>query len=183
MIGSMKFNRYEMRGIAISIIMVVVAFSVIKLYPAITDGADADRTSSKEIEVIHITPEEGVDAYSVASALMEGSTRSGRITKLVTQDVVVGAGATAQAGDVVSVSYIGTLEDGTVFDSSEDEPVTFTLGAGDVIRGWDTGIEGMRVGGKRILIIPASLAYGNIETDTIPKNSTLLFAIELLAVE
>lgn len=102
---------------------------------------------------------------------------------LVVQDEAVGTGATASAGDVVMVSYTGKLQDGTVFDSSAGkQPIQFTLGAGQVIPGWDEGIQGMKVGGKRLLIIPPSLAYGAQAYGPIPANSTLIFEVQLVSV-
>ena len=101
-------------------------------------------------------------------------------------DTVVGEGQEAKAGDTVSVHYTGTLRDGTKFDSSVDRglPFDFELGAGMVIQGWDLGVEGMKVGGKRNLDIPADLAYGERSpSPTIPPNSDLLFEVELLEVK
>ena len=103
---------------------------------------------------------------------------------LVSQDLVVGTGATAATGDTVTVNYVGTLTNGTKFDSSYDrgQPFTFRLGAGQVIAGWDQGVVGMRVGGKRRLTIPPSLGYGGQANGPIPANSTLIFEIELLSI-
>lgn len=101
-------------------------------------------------------------------------------------DEVVGDGATAQAGQAVSVHYTGWLENGTKFDSSRDrgQPFTFNLGAGQVIKGWDEGVTGMKVGGKRRLIIPSELGYGQRGAgNVIPPNATLIFDVELLEVQ
>ena len=100
-------------------------------------------------------------------------------------DTVKGKGAEAVNGKVVTVHYTGTLKDGTKFDSSVDrkEPFTFTLGSGQVIKGWEQGIQGMKVGGKRKLTIPPELAYGNNAVGAIPANSTLIFDVELLEVK
>ena len=107
-------------------------------------------------------------------------------TQLLMKDEVVGTGATAQVGDTVTVNYVGMLTNGTVFDASANHGTTgftFPLGAGQVIKGWDEGVVGMKVGGKRELIIPASLAYGPQAVGSIPANSTLVFEIELLNVQ
>jgi len=98
---------------------------------------------------------------------------------------VVGTGATAVSGDTVTVNYIGTLTDGTKFDSSYDrgQPYTFRLGAGAVIQGWDMGVPGMKVGGKRRLTIPPSLAYGSQGNGPIPPNATLKFDIDLVSIQ
>ena len=103
---------------------------------------------------------------------------------LTVEDVVVGTGVTAAAGDTVTVHYTGTLLNGTKFDSSYDrgQPYTFRLGAGQVIAGWDQGVPGMRVGGKRRLTIPPSLAYGNQAVGSIPANSTLRFEIDMVSI-
>ncbi len=105
---------------------------------------------------------------------------------LVIDDITVGSGAMAKPGDLIAANYLGTLQNGTKFDSSYDrgQPFQFQLGAGNVIKGWDQGIVGMKVGGKRKLIIPASLGYGaNGAGSIIPPNATLVFLVELLAVK
>lgn len=105
-------------------------------------------------------------------------------TQLIIEDEVVGTGAEAKAGNDVTVHYLGTLTDGTMFDASRnhgDTGFTFTLGAGQVIKGWDQGVAGMKEGGKRKLTIPSDLAYGNRAVgNVIPANSTLIFEVELL---
>ncbi|MDO8265221.1 MAG: FKBP-type peptidyl-prolyl cis-trans isomerase [Candidatus Parcubacteria bacterium] len=95
-----------------------------------------------------------------------------------------GEGEEAKSGDKVSVHYVGTLEDGTKFDSSVDRgtPFTFTLGIGQVIQGWDMGVAGMKIGEKRKLTIPSDLAYGSTRMGSIPPNSTLIFEVELLGI-
>jgi FKBP-type peptidyl-prolyl cis-trans isomerase len=101
------------------------------------------------------------------------------------EDLVVGSGEEATTGKTVSVHYTGTLTDGSKFDSSLDRgrPFEFPLGGGRVIKGWDQGVVGMKVGGKRKLTIPADLAYGARGfPPVIPPNSTLVFEIELLDV-
>lgn len=101
------------------------------------------------------------------------------------EDVAVGEGEQAKRGDTVSVHYTGWLTDGKKFDSSKDRgtPFEFGLGHGMVIRGWDEGVEGMKVGGVRRLTIPAELGYGARGAGgVIPPNATLVFEVELLAV-
>ncbi len=101
-------------------------------------------------------------------------------------DTVVGTGATAEPGDTCNMLYTGRLTNGTVFDSTskhDNKPFSFPLGAGQVIKGWDIGVKGMKVGGKRTLTIPPELGYGSEAKDTIPANSTLIFDIELLDVQ
>lgn len=106
-------------------------------------------------------------------------------TGVQVQDEVIGEGAAAKAGDTVTVHYIGKLTDGKVFDSSVDrgEPFSFTLGAGQVIKGWDEGLVGMKEGGKRILMIAPDYGYGAQGVGPIPPNSTLIFQVELIKTE
>ncbi|HWV85323.1 MAG TPA: FKBP-type peptidyl-prolyl cis-trans isomerase [Capillimicrobium sp.] len=103
--------------------------------------------------------------------------------ELVVEDLVEGTGPEAKAGDTVTVDYVGVLyDDGEQFDASWDsgQPFTFELGAGNVIEGWDQGVEGMKVGGRRQLIIPPNLAYGTEGAPpTIPANATLVFVVDL----
>lgn len=107
-------------------------------------------------------------------------------TELIIEDTKVGTGAVAESGKRCIMHYTGTLSDGTKFDSSLDrgEPFPFTLGAGEVIKGWDEGVAGMKVGGKRRLIIPPALGYGERGAGgVIGPNATLVFTIELMGVE
>ena len=106
--------------------------------------------------------------------------------KLEVKDLVVGKGKEAKAGDSVKVHYVGTLPDGKEFDSSKkhNQPFEFELGAGRVIKGWDQGVAGMKIGGKRKLTVPPSLGYGARGfPPVIPPNSTLIFEVELLEVK
>ena len=122
-----------------------------------------------------------------------GNTENNSVTQLIRQDDVVGTGAEAQSGQVVTVHYTGWLFDqtrpdrkGNKFDSSRDrnEPFSFNLGAGEVIRGWDEGVAGMKVGGRRTLTIPPDMGYGARGAGgVIPPNATLLFDVELLEVK
>ncbi|WP_354643407.1 FKBP-type peptidyl-prolyl cis-trans isomerase [Kitasatospora camelliae] len=106
--------------------------------------------------------------------------------ELQTRDIVVGTGAEAKAGAVVEVHYVGvTFASGEEFDASwnRNQTFRFPLGAGRVIKGWDQGVEGMKVGGRRELIIPPHLAYGNQSpSPLIPAGSTLIFVVDLISV-
>ena len=120
-------------------------------------------------------------SQSQASEPQEQTTASG----LRYIDYGGGSGAVAKAGDHVSVHYTGTLENGKKFDSSRDrnQPFQFNLGAGQVIKGWDEGVAGMKVGDKRRLIIPSNLGYGSRgAAGVIPPNATLIFDVELLGI-
>ena len=108
-----------------------------------------------------------------------------KTNELVVEDLKVGEGKVAKAGDTVSVHYRGTLANGTQFDASYDrgQPFSFNLGAGQVIKGWDQGVAGMKEGGKRTLTIPPHLGYGARGAGgVIPPNATLKFEVELIKV-
>jgi FKBP-type peptidyl-prolyl cis-trans isomerase len=118
------------------------------------------------------------------------STKGGNLqvteSGLKIEDEVVGNGAEAVVGKKISVHYIGTLANGTKFDASRDRgdvPFSFMLGTGEVIKGWDEGVAGMKVGGKRKLTIPPALGYGDRNVGVIPPGSTLVFEVELMGVE
>jgi FKBP-type peptidyl-prolyl cis-trans isomerase len=143
-------------------------------------GSEADRTSDPEPQPVEPTqesyaPELGID--------LDAMTRTG--SGLYLQDLAVGEGARASAGFSVAVNYTGWFVDGESFDSNQGrEPFTVVLGRGMVIPGWDEGLQGMREGGRRKLVIPHSLAYGaQGHPAGIPPYSTLVFEVELLSVE
>jgi FKBP-type peptidyl-prolyl cis-trans isomerase FkpA len=122
---------------------------------------------------------------SVAATAAAPTTQGAAVTELKIEDKTVGTGAEAVAGKSVSVHYTGWLTDGTKFDSSKDRgtPFQFQLGGGQVIKGWDQGVAGMKVGGVRKLTIPPDLGYGARGAGgVIPPNATLVFEVELLGV-
>lgn len=119
------------------------------------------------------TPTQTKDGFTV--------TKSG----LKYKDTKVGTGPAVKAGDMVTVNYKGWLDDGTVFDTTKKpggEPFSFNVGSGQVIKGWDEGLQGMKKGGVRQLIVPPDLGYGSEDMGVIPPNSTLHFEIELLKI-
>jgi FKBP-type peptidyl-prolyl cis-trans isomerase len=129
------------------------------------------------------SPDEPTSSFKPA----EGAPLPPAPTKLETEDVKVGTGRECKTGDTVHVQYTGTLMNGTKFDSSYDhggDPFKFTLGKGEVIKGWDQGVVGMKVGGKRKLRIPPDLGYGAAGSPpSIPANAGLLFDVELVSID
>lgn len=146
---------------------------------ACTPKAEEPAPESTTPETTSSQPE---TSESTASAT---APRTGDAAELKIEDEVVGKGAEAKSGDTVSVHYTGWLTDGTKFDSSLDrnQPFQFALGQGQVIKGWDEGVAGMKVGGKRKLTIPPDMGYGAQGAGgVIPPNATLVFEVELLSV-
>jgi FKBP-type peptidyl-prolyl cis-trans isomerase len=129
-----------------------------------------------------------VSTATISNNNMDQNTQNstGASGSLIIKDSVIGTGTEAKAGNLVSVQYTGKFVDGKVFDSSipRGQPIEFTLGVGQVIPGWDQGILGMKVGGKRSLVIPGDLAYGAAGyPPVIPANATLYFDVELVGVK
>ena len=123
---------------------------------------------------------------SVKNTTVENNSATENTDSIKMEDLIVGKGEETKSGDTISVHYTGTLLGGVKFDSSLDrgQPFEFKLGGGQVIKGWDEGLVGMKVGGKRKLTIPSSLAYGsNSPSSKIPPNSTLVFEVELLGIK
>lgn len=141
-----------------------------------TGGGEATKTTSAAAGKVAISTD--------LSSKPEIPKLSGKeSTKLVAEDIVKGSGRAAKAGDNVVVHYVGVLYDtGEQFDASWDSgrPFNFALGQGNVIPGWDKGLEGMKVGGRRILVIPSDLAYGDQGQGPIPPGATLVFVVDML---
>jgi peptidylprolyl isomerase len=161
-------------------------FSPNKNLPTAETNAEvspSDTTNSAETASNGTTAESAPQSAEVASA--DATASAAAPTELKSTDVKEGTGAVAQSGKTVVVHYTGTLTDGTKFDSSKDrnDPFSFQLGAGQVIKGWDVGVEGMKVGGIRTLVIPPEMGYGASGAGSIPPNSVLNFEVELLEVK
>ncbi len=155
---------------------------VILLAVALVAGGCASSMKEKQSSASAESTAQSSAGAPAASARPKQVTLS---SGLVYEEVRVGDGALAETGRTVAVHYTGRLTDGTEFDSSRNggEPYRFQLGSGRVIRGWDEGIKGMRVGGQRKLVIPAELGYGASGNGPIPPNATLLFDVELVDVK
>lgn len=181
-------------GIAVALALAVVAFFFMfggmslfsqpqqqpqELQTAATGQSQAE--TLQQTETLQTAP-------TTSTTMPTTPTDTAPITQLQMKDVVVGTGAVAAAGDNVTVKYVGQLTNGTVFDASANHKetangFTFPLGGGQVIKGWDQGVAGMKEGGKRVLLIPASLAYGSQANGPIPADSALIFEVELLKVQ
>lgn len=163
----------------------VSVFTILIVFIAIAVWFVVQKT--KEVSEITetMTPLADSGQSSLPQATPEASPPIRYDNGLVVQDITVGSGKTAENGDTLSANYVGMLENSTVFDNSYDrgQPIEFVLGAGQLIKGWELGLLGMKEGGKRKLIIPPSLGYGAKGAGgVIPPNATLLFEIELVGV-
>lgn len=163
------------------ILVIVVVFFLTSLAASgfvLWDSLKGDGTANQS----NSSQEEEIKKNIEAQLQQQQGQTGGELEKT---DITPGTGAEAVAGKRVTVHYTGTLTDGTKFDSSKDrgEPFAFELGSGQVIQGWDQGVAGMKVGGKRKLVIPPALGYGEQQAGSIPPNSTLVFEVELLGVE
>jgi peptidylprolyl isomerase len=178
------FNKTEAIGIFLSIAVMALALSVIRFQ---TDVFMAKNTTDGATQgaIVAVSQEEEESA-GLEDALKDAHSVDGKLVEMVTDDVRIGTGdAVVEKGDTVTVHYIGTTQDGVKFDSSYERgtPFVFTVGGGKVIEGWEKGLIGMKVGGQRILVIPGSMAYGNMQVGAIPPNATLVFAVELLEIK
>lgn len=156
----------------IYIILAVIIIVVVIIFAAKSKNNINKKTNIPQNEEISI--DSSLDAEQTSQEVQE----------LKIEDIKVGEGKEAVNNKTIKVHYTGTLANGSKFDSSLDrnKPFEFILGAGQVIKGWDQGLLGMKVGGKRKLTIPADLGYGSRAVGSIPANSTLIFEIELLEV-
>jgi FKBP-type peptidyl-prolyl cis-trans isomerase len=180
---------HHVRWLALAALVAVVGCQESKTdgsAPAATSSSSGSSSTSTTTTTTTTTNASGMSASAKTEAPAAASKEVALPSGLKYQDLVVGAGAEAVPGATVSVHYRGCLTDGRKFDSSVDrgQPYPFKLGAAEVIRGWDEGIAGMKVGGKRKLTIPPGLAYGErgYPGTIIGPNATLVFDIELVGV-
>lgn len=175
----MNINKFEAIGILLCVGVMSLALFLLRL-DANTDllGQANDASQSASVIVSGSTNE-------LPQTLADSMNGAGSVEDIIVNDIVAGEGNAVQAGDRVTVHYIGTLQNGQQFDNSytKGEPFVFTVGDGKVIEGWEKGILGMKKGGQRILVIPPEYAYGDKGVYPIPPNATLVFAIELLSIE
>lgn len=171
------FKTYELFGIFASAGLMALALFLLRVDSTMNEVP----TQAQPAAAIQVVNNE---AGGREQALRQAFDENERLSQLVVDDIRIGSGAKVEIGDEVSVHYVGRLENGQEFDSSYNrgEPFTFTLGAGEVITGWEEGIVGMQVGGERVLVVPPAMAYGARGMGPIPPNATLLFLVELVAI-
>ena len=178
-------TRQEKNFLTIGVISLVVAAAVVYLPSLFSSQSKKTQPANNEAvaEEVVVSPAPN----SKVGVIAEGENAGMEVDMsdaLLIQDTWEGEGAEVKAGDKIRIHYTGTLEDGTVFDSSVQRGTPFetTIGVGELIQGWDDGIPGMKVGGRRRLTIPPSKAYGDRELPNIPAGSTLIFDVELLEI-
>lgn len=161
-----------------AIIVLGITFVGTRFNPFIVEAPQNGSVATDTVALPNVKTEPTAAYQAIASAVDS----RGTVTKLITEDSVIGTGTIARVNDTVTVHYVGMLQDGTEFYNShtKNDPYTFVLGTGKVIKGWDEGLVGMKVGGTRIVVIPADKAYGNRQVGPIPPNSTLIFSLELM---
>ncbi|OGG86168.1 hypothetical protein A2392_01770 [Candidatus Kaiserbacteria bacterium RIFOXYB1_FULL_46_14] len=178
-----KLNKFEATGIALSIGAMALALFVMRLDGTLANrGALADHLFSEDQVAGVVVAENGIEG---APAALDSAISGNRVEKLVITDVKIGSGDVVEDGDTIEVSYIGTLQNGQEFDNTykKGETLTFTVGEGKVIKGWEEGVLGMQTGGQRIIVIPSEMAYGSKGYGPIPKNATIVYAIELVSIK
>lgn len=177
------FNKFELIGAGISIGLMAMAIYLVQVKTTLLSTESFQTAQLIESQQPVVVAETG-DKNQARAKAYETAFNNGNIDRMVIDDVKIGAGEEVKSGDTVSVHYIGTLQNGTEFDNSRKrgEPFQFKIGAGMVIKGWDEGLLGMKVGGQRVLVIPPDKAYGEEGVGPIPPNSTLVFAIELVDI-
>jgi|TARA_B100001971_G_C18267810_1_gene595617 FKBP-type peptidyl-prolyl cis-trans isomerase len=166
-----KLGNNEKTAVFVSLAVILFFFAAASVIGFISNGRGGGAGDTASLSDLSIVEEETPSSVNT--------------TGMTITDTVIGTGEEAVAGKIITVHYTGTLTNGAKFDSSIDrgEPFRFILGAGQVIQGWEQGFAGMKVGGKRSLVIPANMAYGDRAIGAIPAGSTLLFDVELLAVD
>lgn len=181
------FSKFELIGAAASVFFMALGLYLVQvdktLMRPMQDGLPAQAISAKQSGVVVVDQSNNVD-QARADAYLKATDEEGNIYRMVIDDVKFGTGEAVKNGDTVAVNYIGTLQSGTEFDNSykRGEPFTFKVGDGQVIKGWEEGLVGMKVGGQRVLVIPPEMAYGEQGIGPIPGNATLVFAIELVEI-
>ncbi len=167
--------------IIFGIVAVVVVAAAVMYYP----GAPAPATATADSQPTADATQTVTQPVELSGTVVTNPKPTTMSDGLIIEDTKIGNGAEAKKGSLVRVNYVGTFADGKKFDASADhgtEGFTFPLGQGRVIKGWDEGVVGMKVGGTRKLTVPPQLGYGENDYGPIPGNSTLLFTVELLAV-
>lgn len=178
-----KIHKFEVIGIGLSIAAMALGLFFLRLDGGLDAGNILARNAAEtDNRASVVTAENGIEGTRAA---LDSAMTGDRVTKLVVTDIALGTGEEVEEGDTVEVHYIGTLQNGQEFDNSykKGSSFTFEVGSNSVIEGWNEGMIGMRIGGQRVIIVPADMAYGREGYGPIPGNATVVYAIELVAVK
>jgi FKBP-type peptidyl-prolyl cis-trans isomerase len=177
------FSKFELIGAGVCIGLMATAIYLVQLQTAFNGTAEAQPATAIQAGAVVVSDTDN-DRSAQESALLEAVDNQGNLNRMVVDDIKIGAGVEVKKGDTVSVHYAGRLQDGTEFDNSKKRgaPLEFKVGSGMVIQGWEEGLVGMQVGGERILVIPPEMAYGDQGIGPIPGGATLIFSLELVAI-
>ncbi len=176
------FSKVEIAGIALSVTAMAAALYLVTKEDS--SLAVSNTTQTAEVGRVFVS-DEGDQANNLRDAIVNAADSTGNFSEIIVADVIFGTGDEVKVGDTVTVHYIGTLQNGQEFDNSNKRgtPFTFTVGEGKVIKGWEEGIVGMKKGGKRILVVPSDLGYGDKGYGPIPGRANLVFAVDLLEIK
>jgi len=178
------FSKFEI--VAAGVCVGLMSMAVFLIQTRIDfNNLDAPQTASVADAGVVVVGDTDNDRAAQRDAIVEATNDSGKLERMVIDDIKIGTGDEVQMGDVVSVHYAGRLQDGTEFDNSRTRgsAFEFEVGGGQVIEGWEEGLVGMQVGGERILVIPPEKGYGATGIGPIPGGATLIFSIELLEIK
>ena len=178
------FSKFEMIGAGVCVGLMALAVFLIQAKIDMNKIATPQTAALSTAGVVVVQDSEN-EVAAQREALLEATNSVGKLKSMVIDDIKIGTGEEVKEGDVVSVHYAGRLQDGTEFDNSKTRGAAFDfkVGGGQVIKGWEEGLLGMKVGGERILVIPPEKAYGDAGIGPIPGGATLIFSIELLEIK
>jgi len=180
------FTKFELVGIIASVCAMILALYLVTLETSFISGVDTrTQTASVQQGLVVVDGSSANSETALRDALTSAASPRGTLEGLVANDIRFGVGNAVEKGDTVVVNYVGTLQDGFEFDNSykRGTPYTFKVGDGKVIKGWDEGLVGMKVGGARILVVPPEMGYGKEGFGPVPPNAPLVFSIELLEIK
>lgn len=182
------FNKFELVGAGISVSLMALAVYLVQIHTIFFQSGPVGQTSqviaTQESGIVIVEQSDDVN-QARTEAYLKAADNQGNFKNMVIDDVKIGTGAAVEKGNTVAVHYVGTLQNGQEFDNSHKrgQAFEFTVGAGQVIKGWEEGLIGMKVGGERVLVIPSDMAYGDQGIGPIPGGATLVFAIQLLEIK
>ena len=180
------FNKFELIGAGASVFFMALAIYLLQVETRLFGVAQTAQVIEAEDPGIVIVDSQAANVHQARTeAFLAAADEQGNLETMVIDDIKIGVGEEVKAGDTVAVHYVGTLQNGQEFDNSRKRgaPFEFEVGGGQVIKGWDEGLVGMKVGGQRVLVIPPEMAYGDQGVGPIPGGATLVFAIELMEIK